>query len=466
MLSSLVRMSDFSHHPHSASAFTATASSSVPSPSSPSSGAVAASAPSPPSLPIQPTTAADLTRAASSSRKRSFESEVGALDTTSAMDPAMSDAEQLPDSSFVSIKKAKFDGSAAAAASLLTDSMSSSAEANHGSGDAGHEDASGYSDAVDSGDEKADEELWPPAPLAVDLSSEDARRRRQVCLSHADTVAELASLNKDSLHAIRLNELRVCFQLNHAELGLPLMRTDLLSLVNDYCAPLESGDCRRVSAVACWNGFNLFWYSEYQFRRLAKRTLLKETEVLKFMRWRENAWAKRHEAAVAPDAPPCADGASLEQLEEEEGEGEEEAVEKEDARRTRLEAELFAALCAEMRQRMAGASSSSDPGAYQREWNHAFSQAWTDCRRGFVNENLKGWIRGVHSSVDEWMRAADPHCDIEELARMYNESVAARLQGYGNGNLRADVGIVYADESPYLHEDYFYLQPDDESDID
>ena len=55
----------------------------------------------------------------------------------------------------------------------------------------------------------------------VDLSSEGARVHRQAYLSHTDTAAELDSVNKDSFQSIRLNELRVCFQLSNAKLGLP-----------------------------------------------------------------------------------------------------------------------------------------------------------------------------------------------------------------------------------------------------
>ena len=128
------------------------------------------------------------------------------------------------------------------------------------------------------------------------------KRAARVSAGHADTTAELASVNQGTLQSLRLDKLRLCFQLDNETLGLPHLPTKLLQLVNEYCAPQEG--FRRLVGVAVsrtgreWN--DLWVCSEAEFRNLAKYELLDQFDIERFMEWRADAWATWDETIEAP----------------------------------------------------------------------------------------------------------------------------------------------------------------------
>ena len=121
-------------------------------------------------------------------------------------------------------------------------------------------------------------DFFTPVAQCVDSWGPE-KRAAQAMANDADTTAELSSVNKDSLQSIRLNELRVCFQLNNATLGLPSVPTELLQIVNEYCAPREG--FRRLVAVAMsctskeWE--NIWFCSEAEFRETVRKQVLGDT---------------------------------------------------------------------------------------------------------------------------------------------------------------------------------------------
>ena len=323
----------------------------------------------------------------------------------------------------------------------------------------------------------------PAAPPTFSLepaNDESALARRQAAQSHADTAAELSSINKDTLQSIRLNELRACFQFDNAKLGVPYLPTELLSIVNEYCAPLAG--FRRLVAVAHHWDRDLRIYSEPEFRALAKDSVLEETGLLKFLRWRERALAKYFareagevsgastsasasasaSAHASSDADPTTSGGGSEgdlQAEEEPAGGW--------VSRTmsiaRTEEMYLDEMCAEVRGALTHRQNPSNgeeyaherdgsPAGSPRRWDLAFANAFfsrfNDANLpAHFQEDLIRWLYDEPDEIRRRLLAADPYCDIQQLARIVDDDSLKHLDDGGHRDYVSLSRSVFADET-------------------
>ena len=266
-------------------------------------------------------------------------------------------------------------------------------------------------------------DFFTPVAQCVDSWGPEKRAAQRMA-NDADTAAELSSVHKDSLQSIRLNELRVCFQLNNASLGLPYVPTELLQIVNKYCAPRQR--FRRVVAVAVSKDWNDLWLcSEAQFREMTRKEVLGKYEIDTFMRWRATAWAtwdERIEAPLvaSPEIKPSrkhSDDYTFEQ------------ICAETRRILSKEAEVASSRACKLSPN--GESDSELPSSpaqltddpIPRSWDLAFCTAFACWRPyGYFDQRwMQYLLSGKSDELEERMQAADPHCDIEELSRLLDE---------------------------------------------
>ena len=137
------------------------------------------------------------------------------------------------------------------------------------------------------------------------------------------------------------------------------MPTELLGLINDYCAPL-AGFRRLVAVAHARSGrkcHELQLYSEAEFRAHAKELMLQGTELPRFMRWRKRALAKYHGTADTPSKE------SWEERSEAEAE-------------KKSEEEQIAEVVSEMRDALSDSGLLPNDSNYSRRWDCAFADAF------------------------------------------------------------------------------------------
>ena len=107
-------------------------------------------------------------------------------------------------------------------------------------------------------------------------------RRRRDLASEQDTESRASQARQV---ASRLRILRQCFQLQDAELGLPHIHTDLLTIVAEYSArsEYEMREVVSVRAVIRPGGPGLLFSSEAEFRSFVSRTVVEEPRLQQCM---------------------------------------------------------------------------------------------------------------------------------------------------------------------------------------